>query len=196
MSQVSGLTTFTHFSINDIHPSLDITVGTAWDWSGIVSESQLPPLGTEMHAADSSAVIVIAGVSEPLDNRLPTTSDWQITGANAINSHQWIGGSAQGTDGMIRAVLIVPNKADTDRNGVIEPLDLADYLDDYTSGHITADLNGDGVIDAQDINHYIENYNAGTGSGTTGSIGSGGTASPTRPTPVNCLRSASSSCSD
>jgi hypothetical protein len=123
-------------------------------------------------------------------------SVWRVTGANAINSHQWIAGSAQGTDGMIHAVLVVPNKADTDRDGSIEPLDLAGYLDNYTSGHITADLNGDAVINTVDINYYIENYNAGTSSGTTGSIGTGGNSSPTRPTPVNCLRSVSSSCGD
>lgn len=194
MRPLTGLPTFAHFTANDIHPSLDITIGTAWDWDGVVPQDQLPPLGTEMHAADSSAVLVSAGVSEPLDTRLPATSVWHITGANAINTHGWIAGSAQAPGGVIQAVLVIPNQADIDRNGSIGPDDFAAYLYLYITEHAIADLNADSVTNVLDIEHFIERYKAGMGTGTTNEISIDGAELPLRQVPMNCLRAVSPDC--
>ncbi len=121
MIAVPDVLGFEHLTLNDVQPSEYVTVGTAWNNSAAV----WAPMGDEIVYDDSVGVYLDENDSPVLlDGLLPSGSVWQVAGANSVNSHRWIGGSAMGSDGLLHAVLLVPNKADSNQNGVIDTTDL------------------------------------------------------------------------
>lgn len=193
MVQIDPPSGFEHLALSDIHPDQDIIIGTAWTYTQ-TGWSSYAPLGDEtsdIYAASAAVVRTPQGV-EVLDARLPAQSTWQTTGANAINSVQWIAGSASDSTGMIRPVLLVPNKADINKDGSIDTNDLIQFLDAYASGSPFADTNNDGIVDQSDLDTFQSDLQAGTGSGQAMSVSSGAQPAP-RPVPVNCLRRATNS---
>ncbi|MGV6815437.1 MAG: GC-type dockerin domain-anchored protein, partial [Phycisphaerales bacterium] len=182
MVAVPAMSGYEHMSLNDVQPMDLIAVGTAWNNSTGV----WAPMGHEITYDDSVGVYLDENDSPVLlDELLPSGSAWQISGANSVNSHRWIGGSAMGSDGLIHAVLLVPNKADPNQDGVIDVDDLTGFVDSFTGALSIADLNNDGQVDGVDFTLFLEDYEAGATTGTTGNLSAGPSA---RPVPVNCPR--------
>ncbi|MBL4809111.1 MAG: hypothetical protein JKY43_03515 [Phycisphaerales bacterium] len=187
MAAVEPLTGFEHLTLNDIHPDELLIVGTMWN-AELREPGWIPPLGDEIIVADSEGIYLDNGNPVSINALLAPACQWEITGANSVNSQQWIGGSAQGNDGMLHAVLLIPNKADVDMDGQITIQDITIYLQNYGSNDPLADTNNDGLIDQDDLVEFTNDFTTGTSSGVAGSTPIGGGSNVGRPVPVNCLR--------
>ena len=187
LSTIAPLPGFDHAACNGVSDDGATVVGTAYSLSVAITERDQPGREVRPVMSDSRGILVENGLAIDLSLALPITSGLDVTSAASISDLGWISGSVRGTDGVVRAAILVPNKADFKKDGTITPNDLVDFAGAFSSGLQSDDLDEDESIELGDVitfNTYYSSSQSGTISGATTTP-----SRPAQPAPIDddCL---------
>ena len=114
--------------------------------------------------SQSVPFVMIGGEMLQIDRLIPGAWLGVWVGDGAINDAGQIAMEAVAPDGTSHALLLTPVptcRADFNRDGAVDTLDVLAFLDAFSAGDDSADINGDGTVNTLDVLCFLNAWSAG-----------------------------------